>query len=64
VGGVFSTRKWSCALRQLAAVHWWGSLAGRVGITRSPALLRVAVCGSNGAMLNHATAQMNHKLAH
>jgi len=26
--------------------------------------VRVAVCGSNGSILNHATAQMNHKLAH
>ena len=25
---------------------------------------RVAVCGSNGSVLNHATAQMNHTLAH
>ena len=25
---------------------------------------RVAVCGSNGSIVNHATAQMNHKLAH
>ena len=25
---------------------------------------RVAVCGSNGSIMNHATARMNHKLAH
>lgn len=27
------------------------------------ALTKVAVCGSNGSIPKHATAQMNHKLA-
>ena len=55
------TRTHSGTLPVTSAAHN-RRLSGMAARDRS--LSREAVCGSNGSILCHATARMNHKLAH
>ena len=41
-----------------------GRKRGAENVWRGEVYTRVAVCGTNGSILNHAIARMNHKLAH
>jgi len=56
--GVFSTIKVRCRCCPNC------SQSPRRLLASSGPQTRVAVCGSNGSILSHATAQMNHTLAH